>query len=202
MSRYVTRAAMEAQAPGVYDLLPAEVRDRLPADVWASPRNAVIFRASFDAMPRLVDNLFAELRYVDRTQWPMWKLVAAFYLIERRIGQTTVRQAGERIYASMPWPAEVRSIAGALRHIDSAYNESHLQAPRSAAGGWRVELESPSRMVVVDETPYPCHANEGVIAGICRAFAHQRPAYLILDPDTAKRAGGTMTRYQVDFMSS
>jgi|GEM_PF-2025346 len=197
---YVTRVAMEAEAPGVYALLPAQIRDRLPDDAWASPKNAMIFRATFSAMPRLVDELFARLDYTDHTQWPMWKLVAAFYLIESRIGQSTVRQAGEMIYSTMLWPSQVRSVADALRHINTAYFESHLRAPASLVGCWRVEEESPSRMVVTDDTPYPCHVNEGVVAGICRAFSHQRPVYRILDSKWAKRAGGTVTRYQVDFL--
>lgn len=199
MSMYVTRAAMEAEAPGVYDLLPPQFRDRLPTEVSASPQNAMIFRASFGVMPRLVDDLFAMLRYIEGTQWPMWKLVAAFYLVEIRIGQSSVRQAGERIYSTMPWSPEVRSIADALRHASTAYFESHMRAPQSVAGCWHVEFESPSRIVIVDDTPYPCHVQEGVIAGICRAFAHQRPVYRLIEPHKAKRAGGTVTRYQVDF---
>jgi hypothetical protein len=200
MSSYVTRAEMEAEVPGLYHLLPPQFRDRLPADVWAAPQNAQIFRATFGAMPRLVDDLFAKLGYFERMEWPMWKLVAAFYLVEIRIGQSTVRQAGERIYSTMKWPAHIHSIADALRHIKTAYFESHLRAPASAAGCWRVELETPTRMVVADDTPYPCHVNEGVVAGICRSFGSQRPVYCILDRETAKRAGGTVTRYQIDFL--
>jgi hypothetical protein len=200
MSTYVTRAEMEAEAPGVYYLLPLQFRDRLPADVRASAQNAQIFRAAFGAMPRLVDDLFAKLGYFERMEWPMWKLVAAFYLVEVRIGQSTVRQAGEKIYSTMQWPPHIRSLADALRHIQTAYFESHLRAPASAAGCWRVELESPSHMVIADDTPYPCHVNEGVVAGICRTFAKQRPVYRLLEPEKAKRAGGTVTRYQIGFM--
>jgi hypothetical protein len=191
---------MEAEAPGVYALLPAQFCDRLPTEAWASPQNAMIFRATFGAMPRLVDELFARLKYTEGTRWPMWKLVAAFYLIEIRIGQSTVRQAGERIYSTMLWPPQVRSIADALRHINTAYFEAHLRAPPSLTGRWRVDEESPARMVVADDTPYPCHVNEGVVAGICRAFLRQRPVYRILEPKTTKRVGGTVTRYQVDFL--
>jgi hypothetical protein len=191
---------MEAEAPGVYKVLPEQFRDRLPADVYASPQNAQIFRATFGAMPRVVDELFAMLRYTERTKWPMWKLVAAFYLVQVRIGESTVRQAGERIYSTMQWPPEVHSIADALRHIDSAYFESHLRAPRMTAGCWLVEREGPSQMVIADETPYPCHVNEGVVAGICRAFMRQRPVYRLVEPLKAKRAGGLVTRYQIDFV--
>jgi hypothetical protein len=200
MSRYITREAMEAEVPGVYHILPPQFRDRLPAEVWAAPQNAQIFRATFGAMPRLVDDLFAKLRYLERMEWPMWKLVAAFYLIEVRIGHTTVRQAGEKIYSTMKWPGHIHSIADALRHTQTAYFESHLRAPASAAGCWRVDFETPKQMVVADDTPYPCHVNEGVISGICRAFGQQRPVYRILDRETAKRAGGTVTRYQIDFL--
>lgn len=200
MSTYVTCAAMEAEAPGVYELLPAQFRDRLPAGVLASPQNAMIFRASFGVVPRLVDELFATLRYTEGTRWPMWKLVAAFYLVEIRIGQSSVRQAGERIYATMPWPPEVRSVADALRHTGAAYFESHMRAPPSVTGCWRVEFDGPTRILIADDTPYPCHLQEGVIAGICHTFGRQHPVYRLTEPGKAKRAGGTVTRYQVDFM--
>ncbi len=202
MVKYVTKAAMEAEAPGVYEVLPAVFRDRLPADVTASSQNTMIFRNGFDVAPRLVDDLFSRLKYKDGADWPMWKLVAAFYLVEVRIGKNSVRQSGERIYSTMPWPPEVRSLADALRFTDTAYFESHNRAPRSVAGCWRVDEATASRMVLTDDTPYPCYVNEGVIAGICRAFQRQHPVYTILDPDKAKRNGGTTTRYEVVFTAA
>ncbi len=153
MARYVSRADMEAVSAGIYDALPPQFRDRLPADVEASPRNSEIFRASFGVVPRLVDDLFARLGYVDGAVWPMWKLVVAFYLVEVRIGQNSVRSAGEKIYSTMPWPPEVRSIADALRFTQTAYAEAHLKAPPELAGRWRVESEMPGKTVLVDETP-------------------------------------------------
>ncbi len=54
-------------------------------------------------------------------------------------------------------------------------------------------------IVLVDDAPYPCFVNEGVVAGICRAFASQRGRYDILDPLKAKRMGGRTTRYSVSF---
>lgn len=127
------------------------------------------------------------------------KLVAAFYLVENRIGPNTVRKAGERIYGTMPWPPEVRSIADALRFTHVAFFESHLRAPVERSGQWRVESETPGVTILVDETPYPCNVNEGVVAGICVAFARQNPSYRILDADRCKRSGGSVTRYEVVF---
>lgn len=199
MVAHVTRDTMESVAPGVFEAIAPQFRSRLPAGLVASPQNAMIFRASFGVTPRLVDDLFARLGYVDGTEWPMWKLVAAFYLVEKRIGPNSVRLAGERIYSTMPWPPEVRSIADALRFTEVAYFESHNRAPKDLAGCWRVELESATKIVLADDTPYPCFVNEGVVAGICRAFARQHPVYRVLEPTTAKRAGGAVTRYEVTF---
>lgn len=196
MVDYVKKATMEATCPGVYDQLPPLFRDKLAANAGASPQNAEIFRATFDVLPRLVDDLFARLKYEAGSTWPFWKLVAAFYLVESRIGPTSSRQSGERIYSTMPWPPQVKSIADALRFTEVAYFESHLKAPKEEVGCWRVEEESPTRIVLVDDTPYPCAVNEGVVAGICRAFHRQKPKYKILE---AKRNGATLTRYEVTF---
>lgn len=199
MTRFVTRREMDAVSVGVYDALPAQVRDRLPAEVMASAQNSEVFRATFDVLPRLVDGLFARLQQVEGQPWPMWKLVAAFYLIEAQIGTSSVMQAGERIYSTMPWPPAVKTIADALRFTQGAYLDSHLQASPSLIGGWRVESEGPARMVLVDETLYPCHFSEGVLAGICRKFTRQKPRYRLIDSHTSRRAGGSSTRYEISY---
>jgi hypothetical protein len=199
MTRFVTRAEMDAVSKEIYPLLPAQFCDMLPAEAQASSQNSEIFRATLHVMPRLVSELFAQVKYTDGTDWLMWKLVAAFYLVEKRIGPNSVRQAGERIYSTMPWPPMVQSIADALRFTEVAYAESHLRAPKDIVGCWRVEHEQPGRMCLVDDTPYPCYVNEGVIAGICRAFAKQHPTYNVLDAGAAKRSGGLVTRYDILF---
>ncbi len=199
MPTTLTRQEIEALSTGLYDVLPLQFRDRLPAEALASPQNAEIFRATFGAVPHIVDELFARLQYVEGTEWPMWKLVLAFYLIEARIGPGAVVDAGKNIYGTMPWPPEIRSIADALRFTTIAYATSHFLASADVVGCWRVESEDPGRIVLVDDTCYPCFVNEGVIAGICTAFAKQNPSYEILDPATAKRAGGMITRYSVTF---
>jgi len=190
---------MDGVSREIYPLLPPQFRDGLASETKASPQNSEIFRATFSFDPKLVDNLFEQLKYEDGTTWPMWKLVAAFYMVEKRIGPNTVRKAGERIYSTMPWPPQVQSLADALRFTEIAYFESHLRAPRERAGGWRVELEQPGLTILVDETPYPCNVNEGVVSGICMAFTAQKPSYRLLDPATSKREGGLVTRYEVRF---
>jgi hypothetical protein len=196
MPKFVTRLEMDAVSKEIYPLLPLQFRDVLPVEAKASAQNSEIFRATLHVMPRLVNELFAQVKYDDGADWPMWKLVAAFYLVEKRIGPNSVRQAGERIYSTMPWPPLVKSLADALRFTEVAYFESHLRAPHEVVGRWRVEAEAPGRTVLVDETPYPCYVNEGVIAGICRAFANQKPSYEV---DGAKRTGGKTTRYEVTY---
>ncbi len=199
MTKFVSKAEMDAVSPEIYGLLPSTVRDSLAAEVKASPQNSEIFRATLQVMPRMVDDLFAQVQYKDGSEWPCWKLVAAFYLVEKRIGPNSVRAAGERIYSTMPWPPQVKSLADALRFTEVAYFESHLRAPRERAGGWRVESEQAGVTVLVDDSPYPCNVNEGVVAGICRAFGKQKPSYRILDAARAKRAGGVATHYEVTF---
>lgn len=196
---YVTAAEMNAVSREIYPLLPEQFRDTLPSEVVASAQNTDIFRATLSFNPRTLDELFAQVVYTPGADWPMWKLVAAFYLVEKRIGPNTVRKAGERIYGTMPWPPAVRSIADALRFTEVAYFESHLRAPKERAGRWRVEEERPGLTILADENPYPCNVNEGVVAGICVAFAKQNPSYRILDPERSKRAGGLTTRYEVVF---
>jgi hypothetical protein len=199
MPKFVTRAEMDAVSNEIYPSLPEQFRDVLPVDVKASSQNSEIFKATLLVMPRLVNELFAQVKYTDGAEWLMWKLVAAFYLVEKRIGPNSVRLAGERIYATMPWPPMVKSLADALRFTEVAYFESHLRASPDVAGGWRVLSETPGRTVMADDTPYPCNVNEGVIAGICAAFSKQNGSYTILDAHEAKRSGGMITRYEVLF---
>jgi hypothetical protein len=190
---------MNAVSREIYPILPSQFRDRLPAEAKASAQNSEIFRATFSFDPKLVDALFNQLLYENGSEWPMWKLVACFYLIQQRIGPNTVRKSGERIYSTMPWPPQVQSLADALRFTEVAYFESHLRAPKERAGCWRVELEKPGLTILADDTPYPCNVNEGVVAGICTAFAKQKPSYRLLEPEKAKREGGLVTRYEVTF---
>jgi hypothetical protein len=199
MFSFVSESEMNAVSQEIYGLLPEQFRDRLPGEVMASAQNSEIFRATFSFDPKLVDALFDQLRYEQGSEWPMWKLVACFYMIEKRIGPNTVRKAGERIYSTMPWPPQVKSLADALRFTEIAYFESHQRATKARAGCWRVELEKPGLTILTDDTPYPCNVNEGVVSGICMAFAKQMPSYRLLDPQKAKRAGGTTTRYEVTY---
>jgi len=199
MPTYLKRAEIEAVSAGLYDVLAPQFRDRLPADALASAQNAEIFRATFMAVPSVVDDLFARVGYVEGDDWPMWKLVTTFYLIEAKLGSQDVLDAGKQIYSTMPWPPEIKSIADALRFTTIAYATSHFLGPAEAVGCWRVESEVRGRIVLVDDTPYPCFVNEGVIAGICAAFSRQDPSYEVLDAASAKRAGGMITRYGVTF---
>ena len=52
MNKYVTRAEMEAEAPGVYNLLPPQFRDCLPADVSAS--EFVVHMGRMSGLPHTV----------------------------------------------------------------------------------------------------------------------------------------------------
>lgn len=195
----MTAEELNAAVPGLSQAIAPQFRERLDRHALASPQNAEIFRATFASVPNVVDTLFHRLGYVEGTEWPMWKLVGAFYLMEQELGPATVLDAGRKIYATMPWPAGVRSVADALRFTTIAYTASHLLSPSEIVGCWRVELEEPGHTILVDDTPYPCFVNEGVVAGICQAFARQNPRYEVAEPPPAKRNGGLRTRYSVRY---
>jgi hypothetical protein len=92
---YVPRRTIDAQSPGVYEVIPPQFRDRLPADVTCSPQNSMIFRNGFGFLKGFVDETFARLQYKEGEPWPMWKLVSAFYLVEAKVGRNTLRHVGE-----------------------------------------------------------------------------------------------------------
>lgn len=199
MRKLVTRADMDTVSKEIYPLLPAQFRDRLPLNVRVSSQTTRVFRGALQVMPRVVNELFALMSYVDGTDWQLWKLVATLYMIEKRIGPNSVRTAGEHIYSTMPWPPSVKSIEDALRFVQIAYLDAHMQAPTEVIGAWNVRSEQPGHMKLEDATPYPCHFCEGVVAGICSSFSQQRPAYALAEAHRAKRAGGMATLYDIRY---
>lgn len=199
MRKLVTRAEMDAVSKDIYPLLPAQFRDSLPADIKVSGQTTRVFRGALQVLPRTVNELFALMKYRDGADWQLWKLLATLYMIEKRVGPNSVRTAGEHIYSTMPWPPGVQSIADALRFVQVAYVSAHMQATAEACGCWRVRSETPTRMELEDATPYPCSFCEGIVAGICSTFSRQRPAYIVAEPDTAKRHGGLSTLYEIRY---
>jgi hypothetical protein len=195
----VTRAEMDAVSKDIYPVLPAQFRDVLSADTKVSSQTTRVFRGALQVMPRVVNELFALMKYVEGSDWLMWKLLATLYMIEKRIGPNSVRTAGEHIYTTMPWPPVVKSIEDALRFVQAAYLDAHMQAAPEVIGCWRVQAEQRGRMALVDATPYPCGFGEGVVAGICTTFYRQRPTYMLADPNAAKRAGSLTTLYDIRY---
>lgn len=202
MRKLVSRAEMDAVSKDIYPLLPVQFRDALPADVKVSGQTTRVFRGALQVMPRVVNELFTLMKYVDGTDWQLWKLLATLYMIEKRIGPNSVRTAGEHIYSTMPWPPSVQSIQDALRFVQDAYLHAHMQAPPEAIGCWRVRSELPGRMELEDATPYPCGFCEGVVAGICTTFSRQRPTFALAEPEASKRAGGPTTLYDIRYDAS
>lgn len=199
MRRLVTRAEMDAVSKEIYPILPPQFRDGLPLNVRVSAQTTRVFRGALQIMPRVVNELFGMMSYVEGSDWQMWKLLATLYMIEKRIGPNCVRTAGEHIYSTMPWPPSVKSIEDALRFVQDAYLHAHMLAPVEVIGSWRVLSEQPGRMKLEDATPYPCHFCEGVVAGICTSFARQRPTFLLAEPNASKRTGGVATRYDIRY---
>jgi hypothetical protein len=199
MGKLVTRAEMDVVSKDIYPLLPTQFRDALPADVKVSSQTTKVFRGALQIMPRVVNELFALMKYVEGTDWQLWKLLATLYMIEKRIGPNSVRTAGEHIYSTMPWPPSVQSIEEALRFVQAAYLHAHAPAPAEVIGSWIVRAEQPGRMELEDATPYPCHFCEGVVAGICSTFSRQRPTYALSEHEPSKRAGALITRYDIRY---
>jgi hypothetical protein len=199
MSEFVTRAEIEAHGKDVYEALPAQFRNRLPAGYKAQAQNAEIFRSAFQAMDSHVNKLFSQLGYVEGQPWDQWKLLAAFYLVENKIGKNSSVAVGTKIFSTMPWPPQITCLEDALEGIEGAYRASH-EASFEAIGGWPVLEKKPGYIKIANATPYPCYLEEGTLAGVCAGFSAQRPTYQIVSPPPPKREGGTQTVYEVRFL--
>ncbi len=199
MSQFVARTEIEAYGREVYEALPISVRDRLPAGFKAHAQNAEIFRRAFQALDSQVSRLFSQLGYREGEPWEQWKLIAAFYLVEQRIGKTASISVGTKIFGTMPWPPHIRCLEDALEGIEAAYRASH-EASFELIGGWPVLEKRAGHMKIANATPYPCYLEEGTIAGVCAGFRAQHASYQILPKPVPKRDGGTQTVYEVKFL--
>ncbi len=199
MPAYVTRAQMEKEVPGAYNLIPVQFRDGLPSEVTCSAQNTEIIRKGFGFVQGFADKLFDRYRYREGDPWPMWKLVSVMYEIEREVGPRPLRQVGIQIFSTMPWPKQVNSITEAFRFMGEAYQASHGGAAPDRVGGWPVEEEGPGRLVVANTNPYPFWLEDGTVQGVCRSFARQYPRVKLIDDGKSKRDGGLMSRYEITF---
>jgi hypothetical protein len=197
VTRFVPRETIDAHGPGIYESIPAEFRDRIPFTT-ASERNTDLIRKGFNLFSGAVDRIFARLKYEEGRPWEQWKLVAAFYLIERHVGATTATRIGSNVFETMPWPPNVRSIEDAIHGIEPAFRAAH-EAPLELIGGWPVVEASPGMIVLENSTMYPCSLEEGTISGICASFREQHPSYKIRMRPPPKREGGAATFYEVSF---
>lgn len=199
MPTFVSRSEIESYGKEVYEALPVAFRDRLPTGFKAQAQNAEIFRRAFQALDSQVDRLFSQLGYREGQPWEQWKLVAAFYLVEKQIGKNASISVGTKIFSTMPWPPHVKCLEDALEGLEAAYRASH-EASFDLIGGWPVLEKKPGYMKIANATPYPCYLEEGTLAGVCAAFPSQHPTYQILTKPTPKRYGGTQTVYEVKFL--
>jgi hypothetical protein len=197
VTRFVPRDVIEAHGPDVYEAIPSVFRDRIPYGS-ASERNTDIIRKGFNLFSGAVDRIFQRLKYEEGKPWEQWKLVAAFYMIERHVGATTATRIGSKVFETMPWPPNVRSIEDALHGIEPAFRAAHENS-LELIGGWPVVEASPGLIVVENSTMYPCNLEEGTVSGICAAFREQLPSYKIRSRPPPKRDGGTSTFYEVSF---
>jgi hypothetical protein len=199
MSQFVARQEIEAYGKEVYEALPVAFRDRLPSGFKAHAQNAEIFRRAFHTLDSHVNKLFSQLGYQEGQPWEQWKLIAAFYLVQQKIGKNAAVEVGTKIFSTMPWPPHVKCLEDALEGIEAAYRASH-EASFELIGGWPVLEKRPGYMKIANATPYPCYLEEGTLAGVCAAFPAQHPSYEIVSPPVPKREGGTQTVYAVKFL--
>ncbi len=198
---YVSEDEIRRYGDDVYLAISAQFRGRLAAGVKAHPQNAAIFRRAFANLDSQVDRLFDRLDYREGEPWEQWKLMAAFYLVEVQIGKNASTMVGTKIFETMPWPPSVRCLEDALKGIDGAYRASHHGAASKLIGGWPVLENRPGFIRIACATPYPCHMEEGTIAGVCSAFREQRPTYELLSDPPPKRDGGLQTLFEVRFVA-
>jgi hypothetical protein len=199
MSQFVGRKEIEAYGKEVYEALPLAFRDRLPAGFKAQAQNAEIFRRAFQTLDSQVNKLFSQLGYQEGEPWDQWKLIAAFYLVEQKIGKNAAIAVGTKIFSTMPWPPQIQGLEDALEGIEGAYRASH-EASFELIGGWPVLEKRSGYMKIANATPYPCYLEEGTLAGVCAGFPAQHPSYQLLSKPTPKREGGTQTVYEVKFL--
>lgn len=203
---FVTRTEIDAVWPEAYSLIPAQVRDRIPANVLAAAENSLTFRKGFSFLQSFVDQMFADLQYVEGEPWPMWKLISAHSMVEAKVGHETVKRVGATIFSTIPWPKSVTTIQKAVRELDVAYCNSHSHSrasepSRRAIGGWSIEREENSRIFLTTSTLYGDSIDEGVVDGLCQAFQSQSAKYVFPPGGPRKRDGATTTKYILSFKS-
>lgn len=194
---FLTRDEIEAEVPGLYEVIPPQFRDRMPRGAMARAQNTEILTHGFAFLTSFVEKTFARLHYTKGQDWPFFKLVGAFYLVEQEVGTEAVRRVGTEIFRRMPWPPDVHDGFDAIRGIEGAYRASHYNTTFETAGGWPVHVDEPGRIVIENATPYPCFLEEGTIAGVCDAFPGDRLRYRLLADRGSKRDGATSTFYEV-----
>jgi hypothetical protein len=184
----------QLEAVGAWEYLPESVRSRLPVGLYASSQNTMIFRRGFSFLQSFVDALFQRLGHVEGERWEQWKLLAAFYAVEKEVGPVTCTRVGREIFSTMPWPPQVKTAEDALGGLQFAFADSHEHAPTALIGGWPVTERRDDVWIVDNTTLYPCSLEEGTISGVCKAFG--ATCRLLPDP-LPKRLGGTTSRFEV-----
>ncbi|HSN99906.1 MAG TPA: hypothetical protein VLS89_16540, partial [Candidatus Nanopelagicales bacterium] len=80
-----------------------------------------------------------------------------------------------------------------------AFRAAHHDAPRVLIGGWKTTRVAPGKILVESNTLYPCHLEEGTIAGICDAFAAERPTARLVEDVLPRRSGGAATCIEITY---
>ena len=195
---YVPKSVMDAVFPGAHDLLPEAFRDRIPTLGRAAAANSLVLRAGFTFLQRFVDDLMKRLQHTDGEEWEQWKLLVACYSIQREIGPNALRGVGQKLFTNVPKP-EAKTLGHAIRGIQLSFQEQHGGMSPSLIGGWPIHQDAPGEILVDDPTFYPCALHEGLMAGVCDAFAKHATRYELLEDPQPKRRGGAFTRYAIRY---
>jgi hypothetical protein len=108
------------------------------------------------------------LKAIDPEQWYDLELARAIYYdLEKHVGSRTLYNVGIQMIESAPFPPQINDVPSVLSSLNGAYS-MNVRGPQ--IGGITTVLEDDDAAVVTFSTPFPCHLEQGVVAGCCKKF--------------------------------
>lgn len=131
--------------------------------------------------------------------YPMPAVLAAFQRIFELIGPITVRAIGRKVPESAPFPQDIRTLEDAMRSLETAYWMNH-RGDRNI-GHHHYEPVGPRQGRMVNDTPYPCDLDLGIIEAMADRF---RPADALWvriehDPASCRKRGDRTCTYHLSW---
>lgn len=100
--------------------------------------------------------------------YPREAWIAALEVVERRLGEATLRELGTTVVGDIRMPSGATDLDGAVEAVDRAYR-ANLRGP--VDDGYRVLGSADDRVVVRCETPHPPAFDEAVLRETARTVA-------------------------------